>query len=67
MDSKGNLYAWGIPFGLAYSPKSFWLTYQLGTLHGTELAAPNDGYSAPGKTANTPMRLDLPVAMRSIR
>lgn len=58
-----NLSAAGMSF---FAMDSKGNLYAWGTLHGTELAAPNDGYSAPGKTANTPMRLDLPVAMRSI-
>lgn len=38
-----------------------------GTLNGTGFALQRDGFSAPGKSAHTPMKLNLPAPMRAIR
>ncbi|KAF8555990.1 RCC1/BLIP-II [Imleria badia] len=40
--------------------------YAWGTLNGLEHALQRDGFSAPGKSAPTPMKLNLPAAMRAI-
>lgn len=38
-----------------------------GALDGTSFALVNDGFSDPSKIADSPMQLDLPCAIRSIR
>lgn len=38
-----------------------------GTLNGLDHALQRDGFSAPGKSAYTPMKLNLPTPMRAIR
>ncbi|KAF8141567.1 regulator of chromosome condensation 1/beta-lactamase-inhibitor protein II, partial [Boletus edulis] len=40
--------------------------YAWGTLNGLVYSLRSDGYSAPGKPAHTPMKLNLPTAMRAI-
>lgn len=40
--------------------------YVWGTLDGTTPALRNDGFSEAGKSANTPLRLQMPAATRSI-
>jgi hypothetical protein len=39
----------------------------LGTLDGSIYALNSDGFSEPGKTASTPLRLQMPSPTRSIR
>lgn len=38
-----------------------------GTLNGLDHALQRDGFSVPGKSAYTPMKLNLPTAIRAIR
>ncbi|KAL4065909.1 regulator of chromosome condensation 1/beta-lactamase-inhibitor protein II [Scleroderma citrinum] len=57
-----NLSAAGMSF---FAMDSKGALYAWGTLDGTTFD-PRVGYSAPGKIVTTPMRLNLPVAMRTI-
>jgi SCF-associated factor 1 len=45
----------------------FLLTAVLGTLDGSSYALAADGYSEPGKTAATPLKLSLHAPTRAIR
>lgn len=71
LDSEGNVYVWGVySFGYQCFHIQIAHTYVLpGTLQGVfgAYAAENQGFSAPGKPARTPHKLNLPVPIRSIR
>ncbi|KAH7890788.1 regulator of chromosome condensation 1/beta-lactamase-inhibitor protein II [Phlebopus sp. FC_14] len=58
-----HLAAAGMSFFALDSKGSLWIW---GALNGSEFALQQDGYSAPGRIAYTPLRLSLPAATRAI-
>ena len=64
LDSQGHIYVWGKVIPSFLMP--LFVTF-VGVLRGTMGALRSDGYSLPFKRTEGPMRLRLPVKIRSIR
>jgi hypothetical protein len=65
LGSKGELYVWGKDYGglvhlFSDRPLS-------GALDGTSYALGSDGFSEPGRSAATPLKLALPARTKSVR
>jgi hypothetical protein len=65
LDSKGRIHVWGAFMAISnqLSSKAAW---NVGVLNG-ENPIMGDAFSAPGKSARTPLMLEIPATMRRIR
>lgn len=65
LDSGGHIHVWGKsrPYHRFPSSNTAW---NLGTLNGESFIM-GDGFVASGKPAKTPVKLDIPATMRSIK